>query len=108
MSPCTRPPPSASLRSATRSDSSSACSRRRSRGSELLAVSRVKHGLEQERRPEAKTIPQCLGCNRAVGGGCREHEGAQMMTAIRETVEAWDVTQAVAAKRLPQIGTPMQ
>jgi predicted XRE-type DNA-binding protein len=25
---------------------------------------------------------------------------AQMMIAIRETVEAWDVTQAVAAKRL--------
>jgi predicted XRE-type DNA-binding protein len=25
---------------------------------------------------------------------------AQMMTAIRETVEAWGVTQAVAAKRL--------
>ena len=25
---------------------------------------------------------------------------AQMMTAIRETVDAWDVTQAVAAKRL--------
>ena len=25
---------------------------------------------------------------------------AQMMTAIRETVAAWDVTQAVAAKRL--------